>query len=196
MKKLSIALLALTFAFSTPFAARAQSTGHMGDSQTKTDSQQMNTSTGAQHATLSDKDMKFLRDAAKDNAFEIQASQIAAQKATDPNVKQFAEKLVNEHTQLSQDLSKLASSKGVTLPEAQLEKGDLKKLDKLNKASGDRFDKLYVKYMAKDHRDDIKDFKSEAKKGKDPDLEQWASNHISALQQHLDMAQNLENQGK
>ncbi len=194
MKKLSIALLALTFAVSTPFAARAQSS-YSGTPQTGTETQ-MNKNTGAQHGNLSDKDMKFLRDTAKDNAFEIQASQIAAQKATDPNVREFAQKLVNDHQQMSQDLQNLASSKGVTLPSDQLEKSDMRKLDKLNKASGDRFDRLYVKDMMKDHKDDIKDFKSEAKKGQDRDLEQWASSHVNGLQQHLSMAQNLKNHSK
>ncbi len=195
MKKLSIALLALAFAFSTPLAVRAQNTPNTANPQTGTESH-MGTKTDAQHGKIPDKDAKFLRDAAKDNAFEIEASKIAAQKATDPNVKQFAEKLASDHTQLSTDLSNLAGSKGVSVSSAQLEKGDMKKLDKLNKATGKDFDKLYVKDMVKDHKEDIKAFKSEASKGKDPDVEKWASNHISALQQHLDMAQDLQKEIK
>jgi hypothetical protein len=50
--------------------------------------------------------------------------------------------------------------------------------------------------MVKDHKDDIWGFKSQASKGKDKDVESWASNHVSALQQHLTMARNLQKEYK
>ena len=61
-----------------------------------------------------------------------------------------------------------------------------------NKYSGKKFDREYVKEMIKNHKEDIKDFKAEAKDAKDPDVRSWASNHISALEGHLKMAQDLE----
>ncbi len=191
MKKVFAVLFSLVFALGISFAAGAQQST---DQNTKT---QMGTSsmTTSSTGTLSKDDMKFLRDAGADNNFEIQASQLAAQKASNPEVKDFAQKLANDHTQLSNDLSSLAQNKGVTLS-SSLEKSDRKELDKLNKYSGKKFDHEYMKEMVKNHKEDIKDFQKEAKNGKDPDLQSFASNHISALQGHLSMAQDLEKRVK
>ncbi len=191
MKKLFAVLFSLVFALGISFAA--------GAAQQSSD-QNMNTQMGTNSTTqstgnLAKADMKFLRDVGKDNNFEIQASQLAAQKASNPEVKDFAQKLVNDHTQLSNDLSGLAQNKGVTLS-SSLEKRDQKELNTLNKYSGKKFDREYMKQMVRDHKEDIKDFQKEAKTGKDSDLQNFASNHISALQGHLSMAQDLEKRVK
>ncbi len=192
MKKFFAILFSLVFALGISFAAGAQQSS---DQHTNTP---MGTSSSTQSSTgnLSKADMKFLRDVGKDNNFEIQASQLAAQKASNPEVKDFAQKLVNDHTQLSNDLSSLAQNKGVTLSSSTLEKRDQKELNTLNKYSGKKFDREYMKDMVKDHKEDIKDFQKEAKNGKDSDLQSFASNHISALQGHLSMAQDLEKRVK
>ncbi|HSR11336.1 MAG TPA: DUF4142 domain-containing protein [Thermodesulfobacteriota bacterium] len=184
MKSLVIALSALAFVVGTTFAAGAQQTQGM-------DRNMDRNATTASTQGLSKTDQKFAMNAAKDSQFEIQMSQLAAQKATNPQVKEFAQKLADDHTKLSSDLSGLASQKGLTLP-TSLDRKDQKELDKFSKESSSKFDKKYLSAMVKDHKKDIKSFKSEAKSGKDPDLQNWASSHISALQEHLTMAQNLE----
>ena len=200
MNKAATALLALVFVVGTAFAAGAQTSNQgtttTGNQNTPGTTTAPGTQTGTvQKGNLDKKDMKFLQDTAMDNPFEIQASQLAAQKANSQEVKDFAQKLVTDHTRLSSELSSLASTKGVNLS-SSMEKKDRKELDELNKHSGKKFDHEYVKEMVKNHKEDIRDFKAEAKDAKDPDVKNWASNHVSALEQHLTMAQDLEKKVK
>ncbi len=189
MKSLVVALSALALVMGTTFAAGAATKNDMNKNMNRG---QMSSSQTTQQGKLSKFDKKFLRDSGMDNNFEIQASQVAAQKASDPQVKDFAQKLVTDHTQLSNDLSSMASSQGMTLSSTSLEKKDRKELDHLNKLSGKDFDQRYMKDMVRDHKEDIKSFKAESQKGTDPQLQNWASDHISALQGHLQMAENME----
>src|SRR6202046_4590625 len=87
-----------------------------------------------------DDDRKFLAMAAQSDQNEIALSQLAEQKATDPAVKAFAEKMVTEHTQMSATMKPFADSWGLTLPTGP-DPDHQKELDKLNGLSGNDFDK-------------------------------------------------------
>jgi putative membrane protein len=66
--------------------------------------------------TLNPDDSAFLKDAAHDGMMEVQLGHLALDKATDPEVKQFAQRLIDDHSQANQNLMALASRKGLTLP--------------------------------------------------------------------------------
>lgn len=63
---------------------------------------------------------------------------------------------------------------------------------KLSKLSGANFDREYMKNMVSDHKKDISDFKSEARKAKDPDVKQFAASTEPTLEEHLKLAQSAE----
>ena len=63
-----------------------------------------------------DNDKKFLTNAAQSDVNEIQLSQLAAQKATNPDVKAFAQKMVTEHKDMSSSMQPFGSSWGLTPP--------------------------------------------------------------------------------
>ena len=85
----------------------------------------------------------------------------------------------------------LASSKGMTLPTALDEKHQ-KDVTKLSAMSGAEFDRAYSKMMLSDHTKDVKEFEKQSTKGGDPDLKAFASKTLPTLQEHLQMARNLE----
>lgn len=64
---------------------------------------------------LDSDDSKFLQDAAHDGMMEVQLGRLALDKATDPEVKHFAQRLIDDHSQANSDLMALASRKGVAL---------------------------------------------------------------------------------
>ena len=103
-------------------------------------------------------------------------------------VRQFGQRMVDDHSKANQDLMQVASGKGWALPTALDAKaqGDVQKLSAL---SGDKFDKTYVDMMVKDHRKDTAEFQKESKSGKDADVKSWASTTLPTLQDHLKMAQ-------
>jgi len=66
--------------------------------------------------TINSDDSAFLKDAAHDGVMEVQIGRLAVDKATDPEIKQFAQRLIDDHSKANQDLTALASQKGVSLP--------------------------------------------------------------------------------
>ena len=75
-----------------------------------------NTTTGANGGgVLKWSDRHFVNDVADGNHQEIVFAQLAAQQATDPGVRNYAQMLVSDHMTMGRDLMQLAQQKGVTL---------------------------------------------------------------------------------
>jgi putative membrane protein len=128
---------------------------------------------GASDAKLAHADRKFIENAAKGGMAEVQLGQLAAQKAQSAEVKQFGQKMVDDHTKANDQLKQIASSKNVELPTA-LDGSAKREYDRLSKMSGADFDREYMKHMVSDHKKDVKEFSDEAKSGKDSDVKQCA----------------------
>jgi putative membrane protein len=144
----------------------------------------------AQGAQLDKKDREFIEKAAAGGMLEVQAGQMAEQKAQSADVKSFGGMLVTDHTAANEELKALAQKKGVALPTA-LPKKDQKKLDKMAKAKD--FDKTFIKEQGiEDHKHDIKDFTKASKDAKDPDVKAFAAKTLPVLQKHLQTAEAAE----
>ena len=139
---------------------------------------------------LSASDLKFVKEAAVGGMEEVQLGQLAAQKASDPEVKNFGQHMVDDHSKANTQLMQLASQKGLT-PPTTLPADKQKDMDRLNSLSGAAFDKAYMSMMVKDHKKDVSEFQKESKSGKDSDLKSFASTTLPTLQNHLKMAQDI-----
>ena len=115
-------------------------------------------------------DKMFVRKAAEGGLMEVQLGQLAAQKATNPDVKSFGQKMVDDHTALNNSMKPIADKMGVPVPSA-LNKKDQATYDMIAAKSGDDFDKAYIRDMVKDHHKDLHEFTAEEKKASDPDSE-------------------------
>src|SRR6478609_6699168 len=62
---------------------------------------------------------------------------------------------------------------------------------RLEKLSGEAFDRAYMKDMVADHTKDVREFKNEAKNGKDPDVKNFAAQTAPTLEDHLKEAKNI-----
>ena len=71
----------------------------------------------------------------------------------------------------------------------ELDKKHKSKIDKLSKVSGADFDRQYMQDMISDHKDDVKKFQRQSDKGKDPDLQKFASQTLPTLKEHLQLAE-------
>ncbi len=111
-------------------------------------------------------DMNFAVKAAQGGTAEVQMGQLAATKASNPDVKAFGQKMVDDHTKANDDLKSVAEKENMTLPTTMGAK-DQAEYNKLQSLSGAKFDREYVKCMVKDHAEDIKEFQKEANTGKD-----------------------------
>jgi putative membrane protein len=144
-------------------------------------------STG-KNVTVSDR--TFMRKAAEGGKAEVELGKLAQEKAASPEVKQFGERMVNDHTKAGDELKQVAEKEGVTLPE-KLDAKDAATKARLEKLSGDAFDRAYMRDMVKDHIEDVTEFRNEAKNGKDPEVKSFASQTVPTLEDHLKEAKNI-----
>jgi putative membrane protein len=142
-------------------------------------------------ATLARADKGFLEDAVQINIAEIRASNVALEKATNPDVKAYARMMVDGHKKATDELRTLALAKGVTLPDdASLM--DKAKTKVLEERSGASFDKHYIESIGiKAHEDAIKRFEKASKDAKDPEVKAFADKLLPDLRTHLEKAKSV-----
>ena len=144
-----------------------------------------------QRGQLSEKDFKFVRDSLRGGTTEVQLGEMAVQKAENPGVKDFGQRMINDHNKANADLRRIAESKGTVLP-TDLSHRENFEMDRFQKLSGKDFDKEYVEHMVKDHKKDVKEFQEASKDLTDPDLRAFAEKTLPTLQEHLQSIQDLQ----
>ena len=136
-------------------------------------------------------EQSFISKALEGGVAEVQLGQLAEQKSQSNDVKQFAQKMVNDHTQMGDKwLKPVAKQMGVSEPKGPSKK-DKKLIEKLQGLSGQQFDTEYIQAMVKDHKEDLKDFKSEAQMAQDPNVKQIATQGSNIIQQHLQLIEQI-----
>ncbi|MEW6125653.1 MAG: DUF4142 domain-containing protein [Acidobacteriota bacterium] len=132
-------------------------------------------------------DHEFAMKAAKDGMAEVELGQLATTKASNDDVKTFAQRMVDDHSKANDELKNLAATKGITLPTA-LDATGKKMVDDLSKLSGADFDRKYMEMMVKDHDKAVALFEKQATSGKDVELKAWADKTLPTLREHQKMA--------
>jgi putative membrane protein len=133
-------------------------------------------------------DIDFIVKAAQGGIAEVQLGQLASDKGTSDQVKQFGKRMVTDHSKANDELKSLAQSKGITVP-SDTDAKHKQDMARLSKLSGAAFDKAFMQHMLADHRKDVNEFKKESTAGKDQDVKQWAGKTLPTLEEHLQMAQ-------
>jgi putative membrane protein len=138
-------------------------------------------------AKLDKYDRDFFDSATVGSLFQVKAGQLAVDKATSPTVKQFAQKMVDDHGKVNDQLKKLGEQKGLTIPD-KLDAKRQADYDRLDKLSGEEFDREYMKLMVDEHSAEASAFQREADSSKDADLKSFARQTLPTLKQHIDQA--------
>jgi putative membrane protein len=145
----------------------------------------------AQNTTsASSSDKKFVHSALEGGNAEVKLGQLAAQKSNSEDVKQFGQKMVDDHTKMGEQMKQVAQQEGITVPEGIPAKDKALEM-KLNSLSGEAFDKAYIKAMVQDHRKDLSEFKKEANSGNDTSIKDAANQGSQIISQHLQMAEQI-----
>jgi putative membrane protein len=132
----------------------------------------------------------FMGDVARGNIAEIALSQLAADRAQNEAVKQFAQMMVTDHSAAATELQTLATSKSYTLPTAMDQKHQ-SALTKLQGRSGADFDREYMKQMVSDHEKMVSILQKQADKGTDADQKAFAAKMLPIVHGHLTSARTL-----
>jgi putative membrane protein len=138
-------------------------------------------------------DGAFIQEAASANLMEVQLGQIAQTRATNTAVKQFGQRMMNDHTNLENQVATLASSNGITLPRT-LNSKHQDQVNRLTRVTGAAFDSAYMNLMVQDHQEDIAKFTTESRSAKSAEARTLATNALPVLQQHLSLATQVRSQ--
>lgn len=130
----------------------------------------------------------FVDHAAQDGLAEVALGKMAAEKAASADVKEFGQRMVDDHSKANDELGKLASSKGITAPTEVTNPKHKALMDRLEKLSGKEFDRAYIQAMVGDHEHAVGAFKSFAAHGQDAELKAWAEKTLPTLQEHERLA--------
>jgi putative membrane protein len=135
-------------------------------------------------------DQSFVRKTMEDNQAQVQMSQLAQQKSSSDDVKQFGQKMAQVHEQLSDQLKPIAKKLGVSEPKGPSKK-DKQEIERMQSLSGPEFDTAFIKAMMKEQQSDLKQFKDESQTAQDPNVQQVAKVDTPVLTQHLQILQQL-----
>jgi putative membrane protein len=138
-------------------------------------------------AQISPADHSFATKAAAGGKAEVSLGQLATKNGASPQVRQFGQQMVTDHTQADQELQAIAVKQNIMLPEKP-DAASLAKEQQLQGATGPKFDAAYAAAMVEDHQKDIAEFEQEAASGKDPALKAFAEKYLPVLKHHLQMA--------
>ena len=139
-------------------------------------------------ASVSKDDASFAVNAAGGGMMEVQLGQLAEQRGTRQDVKDFGAMMAKDHSMGGNKLKAIAASKNLTLPDS-LSQDMQKEMADLQNKNGKDFDKAYISMMVDDHKKDIKEFENEAKNGSDADIRGFADSSLHMLHMHLDAAE-------
>jgi len=145
--------------------------------------------------SLTGEEQAFIQKAAIGDQTEIKLSQIASQRASIAEIKEFAQTMVTDHTKSSSLLKPIAIDHRVVLPEnlgSQAEEN----IKRLEGQSGAAFDKTYIEMMVKDHEEMLHAFEAAAAKVNDSKLKEFIATVQPVVAHHLEMAKAIRQNEK
>lgn len=149
-------------------------------------------STSSNGTKLQRTDRNFVTKAAEGGRMEVALGQLAQGRASGDAVKQFGQRMVEDHGAANQELMQLAENKGMKLDDKTPKPDRL--MERLSKLQGPDFDREYVKAMVKDHKQDVAEFKRMHSGAVDPNLKAWVDKTLPTLEDHLKTIEGIQAQ--
>lgn len=139
----------------------------------------------AEREPLSEGTVRFLRSAASGGEMEIELGRIAAQRSEVPRVRGLGERMVEDHTKVSQDLRAVARRQGLMLPQPMNpeHQGEFQRIASLR---GRDFDEAYVRHMLTAHERGVAEFERMARDAEEPEVRAFAQRTVPTLREHLE----------
>jgi putative membrane protein len=133
----------------------------------------------------------FLMAASQSDEYEILAARLASAQSQDPRVRNFSQEMIQDHTHLSEELSKEAAASGLPPPESGMSSDQAMLLSSLQSLRGPDFDKTYARQQELAHAQAIAVDESFARAGSDPNLRTAAQSALPSIREHLKKAHQL-----
>jgi putative membrane protein len=136
-------------------------------------------------------DQEFIAKAININTAEVKMAERALKESENKDVRTFAQKMIDDHTKMRDDLMKLAKAKKVAVVSG-LSKETREKMTSLGKLRGGAFDREYMNDMVNGHEKVTKLFKTWSTKAEDSELRNIASKGATKAAEHLRLAKDIQ----
>jgi putative membrane protein len=131
----------------------------------------------------------FVAKAAQSGMAEVELGRLALLKSRDTAVREYAQRMVTDHSKANAELATIAKTKGLEPPK-DLDAEHQAQFKALRAKEGAEFDKAYSEHMNMDHSKAVSLFES-ASKSSDADLAGFAKKTLPTLKEHKQLAQKL-----
>jgi putative membrane protein len=142
---------------------------------------------------VAQQDRSFATEAAQGGLMEVRLGELAQQQAKSTEVKDFGQRMVDDHGQANDKLKQIAGQKDIELPQ-DLSEDAQATYDDLQGKSGAEFDKAYMDEMVSDHEDDVAAFEDYVENAQAPALRTFAEETLPTLKEHLELAKETQEQ--
>lgn len=133
----------------------------------------------------------FLMFAGAGDLYEIQSSRLVLETSQSPDIRRFAQMMIDHHTKTTADASAAAMRAGITPPTPMLDAPKTAMLASLGRFEGVERDHLYLSQQVMAHKEALGLMKTYADTGETPDLKTAAQAAVPIIQSHLGMVERL-----
>ena len=128
-------------------------------------------------------DAEFVMKASAGNTFEVDEAKLALERATDPRLKDFAKKMVDDHGDAMKKLQDAADKAGAKA-EMMLDKPHQGMIENVKGFNGKDFDKVYTADQVMAHAETVALLSDYIQNGKNDDLKSWAKQALPIVKGH------------
>jgi putative membrane protein len=172
----------------------------------------------ADRSAVHDGDKDFINNQVSDGTAEVELGKLASERASNPEVKRFAQMLVQDHTKAGNELKETAAKHGIQ-PAPEVKDDHQDAMERLSKLRGAEFDREYINMMVDKHQDAVDALETRVDstaglkdRATNPDsansqvvpeksdnapeaaVNAWAAKTLPTVRHHLDQARMLDEQ--
>jgi putative membrane protein len=135
-------------------------------------------------------DAKFIHTVAAGHLMEVRLGQMAEQRATHADVKEFAKQMVTDFTRWLDQWTGMSSRNGMAFQPGM---GTLhrQKIDRVQKASGAKFDRVYMTTVIENLESMVPYYQNEGRSARSPQVRRLVEDELPTLQQRLAQAKRV-----
>ena len=130
----------------------------------------------------------YLRAAAQGDIFEITTSQVALLKTQNQAIRDYAMRMITDHTLTTNNALAAAVDANVVPPPAVLDEMQREKVGQLLNASGPQFDRLFWQMQVEAHQKALELQRTYAQSGDTAQLRTFAARAAPVIKNHLEVA--------
>jgi putative membrane protein len=133
----------------------------------------------------------FIEEHIKMNEAELAIGRLAQERATNPQVREFAQAMVRDHQTALTELRRVASDNNVEvdMEDAAEEQRDVR--ERLMEQKGAEFDREFMNWAVDKHEEAVDDVEDQVD-SENQALRGWATKTLPTLRKHLDMARSIQ----